>query len=173
MDNRYTFVQIFYLVVYVLLQVVFLRNVVLFDKAFCFAYIAFLLLIPLEAGTLVIMLIGFVTGLIMDVFYDSLGIHAASCVLIMFLRPYVINLLTPIGGYDGGVIPSLKMMGVEWFSPYAFILIFIHHIALFFIEVGGFSMFFFTLSKAFFSAILTFTVILIIQYMFYSDRRTI
>lgn len=173
MDNRFTIIQLFYLVIYVLLQVLFLRNVVLFDKAFCFAYVAFLLLIPLEAGALSIMLIGFVTGLIIDVFYDSLGIHAASSVIIMFIRPYIVNLMTPIGGYDSGAVPTLKVMGIEWFSMYAFVMIFIHHIALFYIEAGGFGMFFFTLSKAFFSALLTFLIILIIQYLFYAPRRVI
>ena len=171
MDNKNTIIQAFLLIAYVLLQVVFMRNVVLFDKAFCFAYVAFLLLLPLEAGALSIMLIGFFTGLLIDIFYDSLGIHAAACVIIMFLRPYLVNLMTPIGGYDMGVVPTLKVMGLEWFSLYAFVLIFIHHFALFYIEASGFGMFLFTLSKVFFSSILTFIVILIIQYLFYAPRR--
>ena len=173
MNNRQTILQFIMFVVYILLQVVFMRNVVLFNKAFSFVYIAFLLLIPLEAGALSIMLLGFVTGFVIDIFYDSLGIHAASCVFIMFLRPYLVNLMTPIGGYDMGLIPTLKIMGLEWFSLYAFVMIFIHHLALFFIEAGGFHMFWFTLSKVFFSSILTFIVIIIIQYMFYSQRRGI
>ena len=171
MDNKNTIIQAFLLIAYVLLQVVFMRNIVLFDKAFCFAYIAFLILLPLEAGALLIMIIGFFTGLIIDIFYDSLGIHASACVIIMFVRPYLVNLMTPIGGYDTGMVPTLRVMGLEWFSLYAFVIIFIHHLALFFIEAGGFGTFFFTLSKVFFSSILTFIVIVIIQYLFYAPRR--
>ncbi len=150
-----------------------MRNVVLFDKAFCFAYIAFLLLIPLEAGALLVMLMGFATGLIIDIFYDSLGIHASACVIIMFLRPYLVNLMTPRGGYDAGLVPTLREMGFEWFSVYSFVLILIHHLALFYIEASGVGMFFYTFSKAFFSSILTFTVVIIIQYLFYAPRRSL
>lgn len=150
-----------------------MKNVVLFDKAFCFAYVAFLLLIPLEAGALMIMFLGFATGLIVDIFYDSLGIHASACVIIMFLRSYLVNLMTPRGGYDTGLVPTLRVMGWEWFSVYAYVLIFMHHLALFFIEASGFGMFFFTFSKAFFSSILTFAVVTIIQYLFYVPKRSL
>ncbi len=150
-----------------------MRNVVLFDKAFCFAYIAFLLLIPLEAGALLVMLMGFATGLIIDIFYDSLGIHASACVIIMFLRPYLVNLMTPRGGYDAGLVPTLRVMGFEWFSVYSYVLILVHHLALFYIEASGVSMFFYTFSKAFFSSILTFSVVIIIQYLFYAPRRSL
>ena len=173
MDNRNLVIQSVFFIIYIALQVIFMRNVVLFDKAFCFVYLAFLLLIPLEVGALFIMFLGFATGLITDIFYDSLGIHASSCVIIMFLRPYLVNLLTPRGGYDAGLVPTLRVMGWEWFSVYAFTLIFIHHLALFYIEASGFGMFFFTFSKAFFSSILTFTVIIIIQYLFYAPRRSL
>ncbi|MCG8319406.1 MAG: Rod shape-determining protein MreD [Cytophagales bacterium] len=173
MDNRNLVIQSILFIIYMGLQVIFMKNVVLFDKAFCFVYVAFLLLIPLEAGALLIMFLGFITGLITDIFYDSLGIHASSCVIIMFLRPYLVNLLTPRGGYDAGLVPTLRVMGWEWFGVYAYVLIFIHHLALFYIEASGFRMFFFTFSKAFFSSILTFTVVVIIQYLFYAPRRSL
>ena len=152
---------------YVLFQVLLLKNFILFDTSFCFLYVAFILILPIEMGPLVIILIAFVTGFSVDLFYDSLGINAAASVFIGFLRPYWLNIVTPRGGYEEIVIPNLKTMGLGWFFTYSLPLIFIHHFVLFFIEAGGFDLFFFTLSKVFFSTLLTFFVIVLTQYLFY------
>ncbi|MDN5203491.1 Rod shape-determining protein MreD [Fulvivirgaceae bacterium BMA10] len=173
MDNKNYVKQILYFILYLSIQVIFIKNVVLFGRGFCFLYIVFLLLLPLEIGPLALMLIGFLTGFIVDVFYDSLGMHAAACVLIMFLRPHLMNVLTPRGGYEQVPVPTLKLMGLEWFSTYTFILVFIHSMALFYIEAGGFNRFFFTFSKVISSSILTFILIIILQYLFYMPKRRI
>lgn len=173
MNNRNAVIQFFYFIAYVGLQILLAKNLVLFDKAFCFVYVAFLLLLPFEVGPLLLMGIGFLTGMVIDVFYDSLGIHAAACVLIMYARPYWKNLITPRGGYEIGMEPTLKLMKFEWFATYALPLILVHHLALFFIEAGGLHMFFFTFAKVLFSTVFTFISVIIIQYLFYTSKRSL
>jgi len=158
---------------YVLVQVLLLKNLVVFDKGFCFLYIAFLLLLPVETNVVWLMLLGFITGFTVDTFYDSLGIHASASVFIMFIRNYWLNLLTPQGGYDLGAVPTIRLSGWQWFSFYILPLIFVHHALLFFIESAGFGLFGFTLSKIFFSTLFTFVLIMITQYLFYNKRRSI
>jgi hypothetical protein len=165
--------QVFYFLIYLVLQVVLMQNIVLFDVAFCFLYVGFLLMIPFEAGVVRLMLLGLAMGLSVDIFYNSLGIHAAASVFIMYLRPYVVSAMAPRGGYEPGMMPKLKVMGAEWFAAYSFTLIFLHHLVLFFVEAGGFDMFWYTLLKAAASSVFTFVVILIIQYLFYSSKRSI
>ncbi|WP_017730036.1 hypothetical protein [Nafulsella turpanensis] len=165
--------QVFYFVIYLVLQVVLMQNVVLFDVAFCFLYIGFLLLLPFESGPVRLMFMGLAIGLCVDIFYNSFGIHAAASVFIMYLRPHIVSVLAPRGGYETGMTPKLKVMGLEWFSVYALILIFLHHLVLFFVEAGGFEMFGFTLLKVAASTVFTFVVILIIQYLFYSSKRSL
>ncbi|MGK7397033.1 MAG: Rod shape-determining protein MreD [Candidatus Cyclobacteriaceae bacterium M3_2C_046] len=165
--------QILQFFVYVVLQVLIMKNIVLFDRAFCFIYVAFLLLLPLESGKLPLIFLGFITGLIIDVFYDSLGIHTAASVLIMYLRPYWMNVITTKGSEENVYSPTLRNMGFEWFVTYALPLIFIHHLALFFIEAGGFHMVLFTFTKVILSTLLTFIFIVIFQYLFYPKERTI
>lgn len=167
MSNRTYISVIVSFFLYVLFQVLILKNLILFDTAFCFLYVAFILLLPLEIGPLVLMIIAFAMGFSVDLFYDSLGINAAASVFIAFLRPYWLNIVTPRGGYEEIVIPNLKTMDFGWFFTYSLPLIFIHHLVLFYVEVGGFDMFFFTLSKVFFSTLLTFFVIVLSQYLFY------
>ncbi|MDX1627388.1 MAG: Rod shape-determining protein MreD [Fulvivirga sp.] len=158
---------------YTLLQVIVFKNIVLFDKGFCFLYIAFLLLLPIETNIIWLMFLGFITGFTVDIFYNSLGIHASASVLIMFVRNYWLNLLTPQGGYDQGDSPTIRLNGWQWFGIYALPLIFLHHAVLFFVESASFNLFGFTLSKIFFSTVFTFIVILIIQYLFYNKQKRI
>ena len=109
-------------------------------------------------------------GIIIDMFYDSLGLHAFACVLVMYFRNYWLSLLTPQGGYDSTASPSLAMSGVQWFLVYTFPLVFLHHAFLFFIEVGGFGMFWFTLGKVFVSAIFTTIAIVLVEFLFPGRR---
>lgn len=173
MNNRTIIFQIGSFIAYILIQVIFLRNVVLFDRAFCFIYIGFLLYLPVETNRPLLMGLGFLTGFIVDIFYDSLGIHAAACVLIMFVRNPWLNLLTPQGGFDPGVIPSMRLNGLRWFIMYSAPLIVLHHFALFFIEAAGFTMFGFTLTKVLLSSLFTLVAIIIAQVLFYTTRRGI
>jgi len=151
---------------YLLLQVIFARNLILFDIAFCFVYIAFLLLLPVETSVMYLLFIAFAMGFMVDVFYDSLGIHAASSVFIMYIRNIWLNMLTPQGGYDAGVRPAISLNGLSWFLVYSMPLIFLHHTLLFFIEAGGVHLFGFTMLKIVSSVLLTAIIIVLIQYIF-------
>lgn len=147
-------------------QVLVLKNVVLFHTAFCFLYTSFLLLLPIEMGSIALMGLGFLMGFGVDIFYDSLGLHALSCVFMMFLRNFWIVRITPLGGYDNDAVPSIRLGGVTWFATYTLPLIFVHHTVLFFTEAGTFALFGFTLWKAFTSTLFTGFVILLMQYIF-------
>lgn len=173
MNGAQFIIQFLSFAAYMLLQVILFRNVVLFDTAFCFIYIGALLMLPFDTGRLPAMLLGFICGLVVDIFYDSLGIHAAACVFMMYLRPYWINLITPRGGYENISMPRIKPLGNQWFATYALALVFAHHLVLFFVEVGSFHLFFFTLSKVVASTLLTFLMLVIFQYLFYSSRRSV
>ncbi len=158
--------------VYLLLQVLLLKNLVLFNTAFCLLYVAFILLLPIETSTMMMMAIGFVLGFLIDVFYDSLGLHASTLVLIAYLRNYWLSAITPQGGYDAGSGPTLAVNGAQWFLVYSLPLIFLHHFILFFVEAGGFSVFWYTMLKVISSLLFTMTVIVLTQYLFIDRRRS-
>ncbi|HNT49572.1 MAG TPA: rod shape-determining protein MreD, partial [Cyclobacteriaceae bacterium] len=60
--SRSGIIQVVLFFVYLLVQVLLLRNLVLFNTAFCFLYIAFILLLPIETNSLILMLAGFLLG---------------------------------------------------------------------------------------------------------------
>ena len=158
--------------IYLLVQVLLFKSFVLFNTAFCFIYVAFILFLPIEINTLALMLIGFSLGVMVDIFYDSLGLHAFTMVLIAYLRNYWLSVISPQGGYDTGTGPTLAVNGVQWFLVYTVPMIFLHHVVLFFLEAGGFVVFWYTMLKVIASLLFTLTVILLIQYIA-TERRTI
>lgn len=149
---------------YLGLQIILFRSLVLFNVSFCFIYLGALLALPKEVSHTYLILIGFLSGLLVDAFYNTMGMHAAACTIIGYLRPYVLLLITPQRGYEEKSDFSIKSMGFIWFVTYAGILVLIHHFFIFFLELGSFSLFFTTLLKIVCSFLFTIFMIIIFQY---------
>jgi hypothetical protein len=152
-------------------QVLILKNVILFNVAFCFLYIVFLLSLPVDVNPLLLMLVGFILGIGIDSFYDSLGVHAFSLVIVAYLRNYWLAFITPQSGYEAGTLPVLETNGFQWYLVYSLPLIFIHHFTLFYLEASSFAMFWFTFLKVIASVFFTLTVILILQFTFSGKQQ--
>lgn len=168
--SRFNIIQAISFFIYLFYQVLILKNIVLFDTAFCFLYVAYLFFLPVESNPLILMIAGFLMGFTVDIFYDSLGLHAFACVFVMYVRNYWLASITPQGGYDSNDTPSIASHGMQWFLVYTIPLVFMHHAVLFFIEAGGFGMFWFTLWKVITSTFFTTVVTLVVQYLFPSGR---
>jgi len=115
------------------------------------------------------MIIGFLTGIIVDIFSDTPGIHASASVLVMFLR----NLWLSIVNDDWQEITNLNIIGLRKsvFAFFIFPLVFIQHNVIFVVENGVFHLFGMVISKIFFSAIFSSFVIFIINYLLASRKR--
>lgn len=170
--SKGTFVHIFQFFIFLAVQILLVRNVVLFNTAFCYIYIGFLLFLPIQMPKVSLLLLAFLTGFTVDIFYDTVGINAAACVLLAYLRPYVLLLLTPRDDYEKNDTINLHVMGWRWFTVYAVFLVFMHHAALFFLELGSFREVGFTMAKVVLSTLLTYIVLVIIQLLFFSIRRS-
>ena len=115
------------------------------------------------------MVLAFLLGFTIDIFYDSLGIHALALVTVAYLRNYWLSSITPQGGYDANSSPAITN-GVQWFLVYTVPMVFVHLALLFFIEAGGFGMFWFTMLKIMASLVFTVSVMLMLQ--FFSAPRS-
>jgi hypothetical protein len=164
--NRYTIFKIISFFAYLLAQALIFNKVVLFGTAHSFIYIGFLLTLPIEIAIIPGMIIGLSLGLGIDAFSNTFGLHAAASVLIMYIRPKFISGLTPHGGYAISAIPKPSVLGIGWFTTYALPLIFVHHFVVFFVEFGGFELFWSTLLKIVASTAYSFVLIVVIQYTF-------
>ena len=146
------------------------QRITLFDTAFCFFYIGFILFLPIELSPVILLLLGFCLGFTVDLFQNSGAIHAAATVLLAFVRNKWINVLTPPGGYQADVRNTYSNLGFSWLMTYLIPLIALHSVTLFFIEAGGFYLAGLSLLKAFFSAIFTTTIILLYHFIFQGNR---
>lgn len=172
MKSSIGFNNILQFILFVALQILLMDNLVLYSIGFCYIYVAFLIFLPLNINRLLLLFLGFLVGFTVDVFYDTMGIHAAASVLLAFLRPHLLNLLTPRDGYDINDSVNLHIMGKGWFLTYTSILILIHHTAVFFLERISFDDVWYTLLKIAVSTLFTGLVVIIIQLLFFSPKRT-
>ena len=155
----------------IFIQGFFLANAALFDGlAIPFLYVFILLKLPIDMNKVALLLICFVTGIAIDLFYHTLGLHAAACVLLGFVRPGILNALQPRDGYDAGASISISNMGFGWFFTYSLALIFVHHFYLFFLEIFSFSYIPRTILKVLLSSVYTFILILLVHLIFGKKR---
>ncbi len=150
------------LVLIILIQVMILNNLNLGGFINPFIYILFILTLPVEIPNWLLLIIGFVLGLIMDVFLNSLGLHTSATLLIAYLRPYL-QAIAPREGYEPNCEPTTSYFGFLWFAKYASVMVIIHHLVLFFVEAFTFSTFFTTLWKVVASSFVTLIAMFIVS----------
>lgn len=164
------FQSIFRFVVLVLVQVLVLSYIRFGGYANPYLYILFILMLPYETPGWLLLLSGFAMGYTIDIFSGTPGIHTASTVFLAFLRPSVLKLTVPKQEFDFGKHPSLAHMGLQVFLTYTVLLVSIHHVFLYFLEIFRFSEILLTLLRAGLSSFLTILLIIITQYLFYSKQ---
>lgn len=147
-------------------QVVVLNNIQFSGFINPFVYIMFIMMLPVRIPKSLLLVIAFVTGLTVDVFSNTMGMHAAACVFMAYLRPALLRIMAPRDGYETESSPSVRELGFTWFLIYAAASTFIHHFILFYIEVFRFSEFFTTFLRVLLSSLATLLTIMISQYLF-------
>ncbi|HEX2968131.1 MAG TPA: rod shape-determining protein MreD [Bacteroidales bacterium] len=151
-------------VLLVLLQVLLFNNIQFSGYINPYIYFLFILLLPVEIPTWLLLLISFATGAVIDVFSGSPGMHSSACVLAGFVRPAVLQVVNVREGYEPGSSLSMHSYGFRWFLIYTTIMVLIHHTALFYIEVFRFADFFRTLLRVILSSFFSIMFILLIEY---------
>ncbi len=82
----------------ILLQVMVLNNVQFNGFINPFLYVMFILMLPFETPNWLVLIIGFILGLIIDSFGDTMGMHAAACTAMGFARKTVLKFFSPLEG---------------------------------------------------------------------------
>jgi hypothetical protein len=138
----------------IVVQLLFLRDLALFYYGFCFVYLWAIIKAPIETPPVYLIVGAFALGWLLDTFYNTHGMHAFATVLIAWLRPTFFNILTPANGYDERSSISLAEMKWMWFFPYLGLMLLTHHLVLFLLEASDWSLFGLSLWKAFLSTML-------------------
>ncbi|MEO5910560.1 MAG: rod shape-determining protein MreD [Pelobium sp.] len=155
----------------VLIQVFLLKNIVFYGLNTPYIYILFILLLPFETPNWLLFFLAFFIGITIDVFNDTLGLHAVACTILAFVRVIFISITVQKDNYDSEPEPSLGIMGFRWFFFYVLILTFTHHFFLLNFEVFKFSEISSTLSRVVLSSVFTIVLIFISELVFFSRKK--
>lgn len=98
-------------------------------------YPLIIILLPMRTPQIAILFIGFVLGLMVDMFYNTLGVHTSATVATAFFRTWLLGQIEPRDGYQLNVAPSRYRFGFPWFLRYAGIMMFIHLLIYFSVEI--------------------------------------
>jgi len=152
------------IVLLILLQILVLNNIQFSGFVNPYVYIMIILLLPSVTQAWLVLIISFLTGLTIDLFTGSPGMHASATLLAGFSRPIVLRLIAPRDGYESGSDLSMAAYGFRWFFIYTTTIVLIHHTTLFFLEVFRFADFFRTIFRILLSSLFTIGFILLIEY---------
>lgn len=121
--------NIFRFVIFILLQVYVLDKIPHLHRYITpYIYYLFILWLPFSVSRQWLLIIGFMTGLTLDYFSMTPGLHAAACTLIAFVRPFLITILTPKDASEFTYRePSPKAMQWTPYAVYVIVLTLLHH----------------------------------------------
>ena len=126
----------FRLAIFILIQVYVLNKIPHLHRLITpYLYYLPLLWLPFSVSRIGLLVIGFLTGLTLDYFMNTPGLHAAACLLVAYVRPFVINVLTPKDSSEFNYRePSPK--AIQWtpYAIYVFVLTLLHHGYMVFLE---------------------------------------
>jgi hypothetical protein len=158
------------LVVLIFSQALFFSNIHIHPMIDIYIYPVFILLLPFQVPRWLLMILGFAIGISIDMLLGTLGMHAAVSVLLAYIRPMLINVITP-KGTEFELSPNIYIQGSGWFLIYFLLAYTISLGAYFMIEAGTFYNLFWLLIKIITSVSFSVISSLIFIYLFTADKR--
>lgn len=152
-----------------LVQVAICNNINFLGYINPYIYIIFIFLFPVRDNRLVLLLVSFILGMLVDLFSDSGGVHAAASVCLAYSRPILLK--TSFGMlYEH---QTIKFSNTEIGSLFTYIIIgtVLHHFILFSLEIFNISKILLILKKTLFSSIFTILLSVLIIILFSRNRK--
>ena len=132
-------------------------------------YVLFLYWYPLRQNIAVFLLISFLLGFTVDIFSDSLAIHAASVVTIAFLRPVLMRFCFGANfEFQGFTFKNTNRVQRLTFLG---LIIVLHHLIFFSLEILSFSHFVLILKKIMLTSIATFLISVLLSSLFAKETE--
>lgn len=169
--NKQVLINIARFILLVLVQVLVFNRINLGGFLNPYVYVMFILLLPFETPKWLLLISAFLLGLSIDIFSGTIGMHASAATFMAFLRPSVSRIISSKREYESGVLPGINDLGITWFVSYSLLLVFLHHLVFFYLEIFRFTEFFTTLLRVVSSTLLTTSVIILLDLLFKPEKR--
>ncbi len=155
--------------VLLLIQIILCNNINFFGYINPYIYIIFIFLFPIKDDRLILLLTSFLLGMLIDMFSDSGGVHAAASVCLAYARPILLK--TSFGMlYEH---QSIKFSNTDIGSLITYITFgtLIHHFVLFSLEIFNIANILLILKKTLFSSIFTIILSALIIILFSRNQK--
>ena len=155
-------------IILVMFQILILNHINFLGFVNPYIYVLFILLYPINGNQSLLIFVSFLLGICIDIFGDSVGIHAAASVFIAFIRPYILK-------FSFGVSYEYNMIKINKAPPvakmvYVITMVFLHHFVLFALEIFSLSHIILILKSTLLSGI--FSVLLILCTLLLFSRNS-
>lgn len=121
-------------VILLTLQVLVFNNLNLFGFINPYPYILLILTMPFGVATSFLMVVAFVMGFSVDMFCNTPGMHAGACVLLAYVRQFILKFISLHDDYKIGTLPTLYTYEPSWYMKYVLMAVAVHHVTLFAFE---------------------------------------
>jgi rod shape-determining protein MreD len=115
--------------------------------------------------------LGFLVGLLIDIFSNTGGAHTMATTLLAFFQPYLLSSMGPSDSNSDKIKPSVYSLGLNNYLVFLLILLFVHHFVVFLIEMFTFSGFGLTLLRIVSSTFASLLLILLLQFIFVRKEK--
>lgn len=136
--NRSAIEQTIRFIVLVLLQVLILNNINFLGDINPYVYVLFIALFPVINNRMTFIFLSFLIGLCIDIFSDTGGIHAAASVFVGYARPLFLKFAFGMT-YEHQTI-RISQSDIGQRLIYFTLIILVHHLILFSLEIFSLSM---------------------------------
>lgn len=167
--NSALLVNIFRFIMLLAIQIVIFNNMNFLGYISPFPYILYIILYPVNSNRPGLIFSSFLLGLTMDMFCNSGGIHAASCVILAYYRPYFFKFSFGLS-YEYQTIKLNDSLTPERFS-FILVSVLLHHIVLFILSAFQFKFIWDILLRTLFSSLFTIIISIIIIYLIKPNKR--
>lgn len=167
--NSAVIINIIRFVLLLAAQVVIFNNINFSGYINPYPYILFIILYPVNGNKFGLLAASFFLGIIMDMFCNSGGVHAASCLVLAYFRPYIFKFSFGLS-YEYQTVRLNDVLTPERFS-FILIAVAMHHLTLFFLEIFRLSFLWDVVVRTIFSTIFSILICIILIYIFKPNRR--
>jgi len=129
-------------------------------------YPLFIFLLPFSIRIVSLLFIAFFSGLLIDIFSNTGGLHTSSLLIFALIRPLIFHIFRPRDGYEQFKEGSIYQLGNMWFFYCFGILIIFHHTWFFFLEVFKWDELLYAMKKIVLTLPVTYFSVILLQYLF-------
>ena len=153
------------------LQVLIFNHIHLFGFLNPNVYLLALFLLPLDIPKSAQYAIAFATGLFIDIFQFTYGIHASACMIFILLRPYLMYALNVNKKKIDTEVPIPGKRDFRWLLLFTLLMTLSHQLIVTMLEVFSFRQFHHTLLVIFANTLFTTLLILCMEYIFIPIKK--